>query len=260
MAVYQLIKMNRLPIRKNPGVTKRSRYAQSRIDYIVYGNPAPVRKLVSDFGYEVPEKLKDLREVVKDLIREEGKSAVVELVKLHPDREAILGIERKPEAEPQQQPVIPASVVSAPVPPEEKTEAKKIEQEPLETKKEKCSHCGKLSSTKTEDSYCGCNHSYNDGSTAISADDLTKLTATELMARYENLTKQSASDPENKSIAEEATRTWNQLRQRNQNAPAEAKASSDFTVNLKEAFFIIGITMLGGLLIGVSVMVVRQLK
>ena len=70
--------------------SKRSRFAQERIPYIVYGNPSGVRKLIHSYGFEVPENIHDLVDAARELISLERRDAVLDLIQLHPDKGAIL--------------------------------------------------------------------------------------------------------------------------------------------------------------------------
>ena len=70
-----------------PGRLKRG---TSKIDYIVLGNPDGVARLLSDYGYEPPQSLRELQGAVREFIQQEGQKGISDLVKLHPDRSAIL--------------------------------------------------------------------------------------------------------------------------------------------------------------------------
>jgi len=69
---------------------KRSRYAQNRIEYIVFNNPKGAGKLVHEYGYIPPKNLLDLAETVKLLVKKRGKVFIKDLIKIHPEKEVIL--------------------------------------------------------------------------------------------------------------------------------------------------------------------------
>ncbi|GGG36040.1 hypothetical protein GCM10011344_41160 [Dokdonia pacifica] len=66
---------------------------QNRIDYIVYHNIAEAQKLLYDAGFESPESPDDLVEAIKELVRKQGRTVIEALLKIHPDKKAILSIE-----------------------------------------------------------------------------------------------------------------------------------------------------------------------
>ncbi|PHN01121.1 hypothetical protein [Flavilitoribacter nigricans] len=66
---------------------------QNRIDYIVYNNPQAVSQLLHEAGYEPPKKLSELCQATKLLIKKQGRAFIEKLVRLHPDRKAILQVE-----------------------------------------------------------------------------------------------------------------------------------------------------------------------
>ncbi|MFC4633512.1 hypothetical protein ACFO3O_06315 [Dokdonia ponticola] len=65
---------------------------QNRIDYIVFHNIKQAQKLLYDEGFESPEDPYDLVEAIKELIREKGREVIKALLKIHPDKNAILAI------------------------------------------------------------------------------------------------------------------------------------------------------------------------
>lgn len=235
---------------------KRSRFAQSRIDYIVFGNPQQVGKLLYDYGFVPPKSLEQLSEAVHELIRSKGRSVVADLVKLHPDREVILGLAESatvpygdPKVKEQQE---------EPLKPEDETNEENKPSAPADKTKQKpeCATCGKRH--QNEDSYCGCNHAYNSyDDPGTSKDNLGNLELSELMVRYEVLSKQSLANPENKATADEATRIWNEIRERNQ---SQKKKEPLFSIGYKEAFIILSLTIIAGILVGWGVRVPRSIK
>ncbi len=65
---------------------------QNRIDYIVFHNIMEAQKLLYDQGFESPEDPYDLVEAIKELVREKGGEVIKALLKIHPDKNAILAI------------------------------------------------------------------------------------------------------------------------------------------------------------------------
>ena len=65
---------------------------QNRIDYIVYHNSLEAQKLLYNQGFESPEDPDDLVEAIKELVREKGRPVIEALLKIHPDKKAILAI------------------------------------------------------------------------------------------------------------------------------------------------------------------------
>ncbi len=72
--------------------TQYTELGQNRIDYIVYHNILEAQKLLYDQGFESPEDPDDLVEAIKELVRKEGRVIIEALLKIHPDKKAILAI------------------------------------------------------------------------------------------------------------------------------------------------------------------------
>ena len=71
----------------------RSKYAQNRIDYITYGNPAGVRALLRKHGYDAPGNLHHRAQAVKELVQRKGQRVVRDLVAIHPDKKVIMKLQ-----------------------------------------------------------------------------------------------------------------------------------------------------------------------
>jgi hypothetical protein len=196
--------------KKKTGIPGRSKLAQSRIDYITFGNPVAVGKMLNDYGYEAPESLPELPGAVRELIRLEGKKAVADLVKLHPDRGAILETVNL---------LPPATTVM--------TEHKKPEPENKkeategEKKNCRCESCAKRN--RQEDSFCGCQHSYNsyNAFTQDTFDKISAMETAELLRQYDVLRRKATANPSNKNLADETMLVWNEIRQRSNRAPGQ---------------------------------------
>ena len=145
---------------------KRSRLAQNRIDYIVYSNPKGVSNLIEKYDYEAPEHVRDLVKLTKRLVRRKGRKFTKELLKLHPDRKAILHVE-------------------------------KIKEDSY------CSACSNYS-YDAEANYCGaCGHSAYTGS-KDQPDFLRQLVGMgikELEELYENVVQKSNRSPQNQPFS-----------------------------------------------------------
>lgn len=63
---------------------------QNRIDYIVYHNTLEAKKLLYDKGFEPPQDPEDVAEAIKELVRNNGETAITSLLQIHPDKNAIL--------------------------------------------------------------------------------------------------------------------------------------------------------------------------
>ena len=72
--------------------TQYSELGQNRIDYIVFHNMLEAQKLLYDQGFESPEDPDDLVGAIKELVREKGQEVIKALLKIHPDKKAILAI------------------------------------------------------------------------------------------------------------------------------------------------------------------------
>ncbi|MCB0375258.1 MAG: hypothetical protein KDD04_05005 [Sinomicrobium sp.] len=199
--------------------TKRSRFAQNRIDYIVYGNPGGVAKLIHDYGYEPPRHPQDLARAVRLLVREKGRKAVRRLISIHPDKEAILKVERGKED----------------------------------------SYCGMCHSRSynPQDKYCGlCGHSHYDGEHDKKdfSRSLTDMGTDALKAYYESVLEKSNKDPRDTALSEEVELVWNALRQRKQQESKEEdrqeKAKMKALKGAKEGLIIATLIFVAGILVG----------
>jgi hypothetical protein len=214
---------------------------RSRIDYIVNGNPEGVRKLVYDLGYEAPDNNKELSQVVRQLIRREGRSVTEALVKLHPDKEVILDLEK-----------------------DKKEEVKEVK---VEKKECDCNNCQKKKEIKkAEDSFCGCQHYSYTGSPEQKTENLASMAMTELQSRYESLVKKSTEHPEDTSIQKQVMQAWDELRNRIKNdkdllektSEEKKDKASCVLVSYKEGLLILGLTLFAGLIMGVTLSGIKK--
>ena len=201
--------------------TRRSRFAQRRIDYIVYGNPKAVRNLVEEFGYEAPRDIHDLVSASSELIRKKGRKVVKELIKLHPDRPAILKVE-------------------------------KIKEDSY------CAACNSYS-YNPESNYCGgCGHSNYSGSghKETFLEQLIDKSTKELEAYYERILQKSNKTPQDKDLAEEVQLTFHELTKRKKEETDDSKSddiiSDRMVIKYKDGMLILGLTLLAGIIVGTS--------
>ena len=204
------------------GNNKRLRFAQNRIDYIVYGNPKGVADLVYDYGYEPPESPHDLVKATKILIRKKGRKVVKDLIKIHPDRKAFLKIKRRGKED------------------------------------HFCGACNSYS-YNPEDNFCGvCGHSNYNGEDDRQSflNQLTDMGLDELEGYYENLVGKANETPDNANLAEEVQLVWNELRQRKAEQKKETQEDKPVqlsdTRNAKEGLIILGLAFIAGVLVGSS--------
>ncbi len=153
--------------------------AQNSIDYIVLSNPDPIRKIIFDCGYEVPENLHTLVKATKELIQKNGKSVISEVLKHHPDKKAILALNKK-------------------------------------EKKKPCNSCNN-NNYNSDDNFCGeCGHSNYNGSGDEDSflDQFSDASDKEVKNYYDRIVKKSNANPEDQKLASEVQMVWNEIRQR----------------------------------------------
>ena len=201
----------------------RSRFAQNRIDYIVYGNPKEAKELVHRYGYESPKDIHELVAAIKELVRRKGRKVIKDLIGIHPDKKAIAKIGRKRED----------------------------------------NYCGACNSNayNSEDNFCGaCGHSNYTGDTDLGdfIDQLVKMNTSELENYYQDIMSKSNADPEDMNLADEVQIVWNELRKRKttDNQEEEKKEERSLIppafVN-QQGMVVLGLTLLAGVLVGASI-------
>ena len=62
---------------------------EQRLDYIILTNPRGVVKMLYNNGYVVPDTMSQMKVYLKDIIKEKGESALIELLSHHPDKEIL---------------------------------------------------------------------------------------------------------------------------------------------------------------------------
>lgn len=201
---------------------KRSRFAQNRIDYIVYGNLDGARGMLFDQGYEPPKNPHKLVGAVKELIQKRGEKAVKDLIRLHPDKAAIQALDRVKEDS-------------------------------------YCGACGSYS-YNSYDNFCGvCGHSHYDGQGEGSFyAELTKMTRPELEEYYQRVLSKSNANPDDENLAKEVEMVWDELRLRKEEDTDTTPKEKDKPViggiwQMKEGLMILGLVFVAGVLVGSSV-------
>ena len=205
----------------------RSKYAQNRIAYIVYGNPDGARKFLFDQGYHPPKNIHDLVKATKELVKNQGKSIVPHLLTIHPEKDLILKL-NQPESNQKEDSF--------------------------------CGACGS-SSFNPESNFCGAFGNSNFGGDSNLdvgdyIDQLVDMTTSQLEKHYQEVLAASNKKPEDLSLMEEVQLVWNELRQRKLSAESptkeEPKGKDRFSVS-KDGLVILGLTLVAGVLIGSSI-------
>ena len=191
--------------------------AQNKIDYIVFHNPNEVAELLYNQGFEPPNTPEDLSLAIKELTRKKGRKFIEELVKIHPDKQAILSLDK-------------------------------------DVNTQKCGVC-KDNLYDTSENYCkGCGHSNYLGSgdedSFLAQFEDTK--DSELEKYYKSIVRKSNTAPEDKNLAQEVQMVWNEIRQRKskQDKPASSERFSTKQFISRDDLLIMGIVFIAGALVG----------
>ena len=195
--------------------------APNSIDYIVLSNPAPIRKLIFDCGYEVPKDLQTLVKATKELIQKNGTSIISEVLQHHPDKKAILALNTK-------------------------------------GKKTSCNSCSN-DNYNSEDNFCGeCGHSNYNGSGDEDSflDQFSDASDKEVKNYYDRAVKRANANPEDQKLASEVQMVWNELRQRKQLQKEENPTHSipeKASLFGKDELVLLGVVFIAGYLVGSNV-------
>ncbi len=196
---------------------KKENVSPNSIEYIVYSNPDPVRKLIYDCGYEPPKKLHHLASATKELVQKKGKTIITELLEVHPDKKAIQAL-------------------------------------PMERKKKKACNACNNDSYNDVDNFCGsCGHSNYSGSGDEDSflDQFSDMSDKMLEKYYKRIVKKSNADPDDSKLANEVQMIWNELRQRravpSEDPPKAPTEEHPKTKGLqREEMILMGLSFLGG--------------
>lgn len=199
----------------------RPRHAQNPIAYIVYNNPKDTQRLIDTHGYQAPDNAHDLVSATKELVRKEGKSIIKSLMAIHPDRKAILSLEKGKEDQ-------------------------------------YCGACNSYSYDPEQKACKSCGHaSYTGTPTQPLLQELVELNVEALEKRYQEAVQQANEAPQNTSLSEQVRLIWNELRLRKKETlpgqeSSQVQAHPGMWVHPKEALLILGLTLVAGTLIGCS--------
>ncbi|WP_298546148.1 hypothetical protein [uncultured Aquimarina sp.] len=206
-------------------ISKRNRnkgLAQNSIDYIVLSNPEPIRKIIFDYGYEIPKDLHTLVRATKELIQKKGTSLISEVLQHHPDKKAILALNTK-------------------------------------EKKKPCNSCSNYN-YNSEDNFCGaCGHSNYNGSGDEDSflDQFSDASDKEVKSYYDRIVKKSNANPEDQKLASEVQMVWNEMRQR-KGAEKDTDSASTIPEPQKASVFgkdeivLLSVVFIAGYLVGAT--------
>lgn len=212
----------------------------NRINYIVLENPYGVAALLKEEGKSVPSDLKGLLAATKKWVRIDGKDAILKLLQVHPEKEAIL-----------------------------KANQKNV-YDHFDGCSCKCSFSGEECKGKDSfdgsDCYCGTCSSFSEEPIAIEgSEDLEHLSLVELFAQYEELKKHLRRYPKDVDIRQRLKKTRSYLKQKlrkkekEQEKVKEKKASSQKSA-AKSAFgFRSKELAVGSIILGIA-LIISQLK
>lgn len=196
--------------------------AQNSIDYIVLSNPEPIRKIIYDCGYEVPKDLPTLVKATKELIQKNGKSIISEVLQHHPDKKAILALNKK-------------------------------------EKKQPCNSCNNHN-YNSEDNFCGeCGHSNYNGSGDEDSflDQFSDASDKEVKSYYDRIVKKSNANPEDQKLASEVQMVWNEMRQRkltekDKDTTSTVSEPQKASVFGKDELVLLSVVFIAGYLVGAT--------
>ncbi|QKX05362.1 hypothetical protein HN014_10695 [Aquimarina sp. TRL1] len=197
---------------------RHRKFAQNSIAYIVYNNPDAVRKLIHHSGYIPPSDIHELVSATKELVRLQGKDTIARLLRIHPDKKAILSLS-----------------------------------DTSTSKKGSCHFCN-YDHFNSEDNYCGfCGHSNYTG--LVDKDRFLQQFADTsdgvLEKYYHQIVNKSNKQPENQTLASEVQLVWNELRQRRLHQAKQSDRSStkeSLSFNREEILFM-GLSFIGGFVV-----------
>lgn len=209
--------------------TSKSRI--NRINYIVQENPLGVSQILSAEGFDPSTDLNTLIQQTKQWIQEDGKKAIIKLLKIHPEKEAILSANKE--------------------------------------EFDSFSGCGCKDSF--DGSACGCKSSFDgsacpcQGTSSYSKEydqKLEKMSKKELNQHYKELKQLLKQFPEDKELREEMETVWERLsiQKTKKEKPSKTREKTTrqedskavFTVNSKDL-------AIGSLIFGLA-LIISQIK
>jgi len=222
-------------------MSNQNRTRFNRITYITSENPKAVARLLDKAGFQVPDNLPDLVEAAKEWVRLEGQKAVIQLLQVHPERQAILAANAH-------------------------LEESNFSGCGCQSNFSSGESCGCGCGGNSNFAGCGCQSSFSaDPGTQQLLDELGQLTRTELTNRLNKLKRLVRQEPENAALREEMELTWDQLRPDEQEKelstqsqekakPAEDKQKASlFQITKKDV-------VIGGFILGLALLLTRLNK
>lgn len=204
----------------------------NRINYIVQENPSGVSQLLVKEGFQPTNDLNTLIQQTKQWIREDGKSAVVKLLTVHPEKDAILSANKD--------------------------------------NYDNYGGCGCKSSF--DGTPCGCKSYYNGSGCPCQAkssynkdykNGLEDLSRKELQQRYKELKRLLKKFPEDQELHEEVELVWEELSSRKKmgKEAVNRKSSGDLANENQKAVFTVNAKDLavGSLIFGLA-LIISQVK
>lgn len=204
---------------------KRSKFAQKRIDYIVFSKPQKARKLLRKHGVEPSRNLQEVLSQIKVLIRTQGSIIVKDLISIHPDKNVIIRIAKKDG-----------------------------EMSNNNTEDSFCGSCGEHSLMPSIGVCTSCNTKEKQYTVA----ELNTMPLKILQEHYKSIMVQSNQVPTDVDLALQAQETWNVLRKKiaeevkeEVQEPAPEQQEKDGTIT-KKHLVVLALTFTAGILIGSS--------
>jgi len=206
---------------------KRSKFAQKRIDYIVFSRPQKARKLLRKHGVQPSRNLQEVLSQIKVLIRTQGRIIVKDLIRIHPDKNVIIRIAKKDG---------------------------EISINNTNTEDSFCGSCGEHSFMPSIGVCTSCNKKEKQYTVA----ELNTMPLKTLQEHYKSIMVQSNQVPTNVDLALQAQETWNVLRKKIQEEVKEVvqetapeQQEKDGTIT-KKHLVVLALTFTAGILIGSS--------
>lgn len=197
------------------------KFAQNRIDYIVYHNSDKANDILYGYGFEKTENQQHLVGAIKELIKSKGRKVIKELLEIHPDRPAIMQVLKNDDGY--------------------------------------CPSCGNHAFAKANN-YCkSCGHSKYAGSGDEDSflDQFSSYDDEALDKYYQGIVKRSNNTPEDKNLAQEVQMVWNELRKRKEKQTEktpEKTSENEKGFNItKDEMMLFGVVFIAGVLVGASI-------
>ena len=191
-----------------------ARIKLNRIDYIVQSDPAKTNQILKQYGFEPIYHRNHLAQAIRQLIREKGRVVIRDLLLIHPDRKAILRLEKPKQ-----------SIL--------------------------CASCKKKVDEEQDDQYCStCSEAnFLDSHEKGVKEQLSELSKPELKQIFNRMLNESNADPGNKQKDEMMQVVWNELRKREgkeDDSETTPKKAWEFRLSWKELGLSLAIVLIAG--------------